>query len=178
MKKTNALKKDTFARRKTRTGVILVAAGLFITVGILTVLLFGPSIEARAVLRRALREAESFDDGRLVLCDPYVEGALLPVTRDVTETGERAQETLSLLQRALVSPVYRETKSMPTGNWMPYLCIQNTNSVVFFYLEEDSVWVKKNSTYYRFSPRSTEEQSVYAELYDYVTACVSQEVTE
>ena len=157
----------TEGKRPSKAGVITVAAVSALLLLFLGILLLGPMMAARPVFADALK-APKTSEGRIRLCDPYAAEGLLPETREVTVEGEDGAALVSRFLEAFSSYSYVETSGLHGREWLPYVTVTGARTACF-YLEEDSVWVEKNSTFYCFRPRTASGRAAYAEFYRAVT---------
>ena len=164
------------SRNRRTAGVIAAVAAAVLVSAFLVILLFGPMLVAGSVFFNAMEATEAYN-GTLVLTCPYVEGAPLPDSVEVTLEGKESDAMMELFRKAFSSHRYVETTGMSGAKLWPYLSVKG-ESVVFFYLEEDSVWVEKNSTFYRFRPGTSEGETAYAEFYKTVTDHLSENAGE
>ena len=154
------------------SGIIIGAVAAVLVLGILIALIFGPSLAARPVFKKSLGALKT-SDGSVILCDPYSTGGLLPSATEVTLSDEDGRALVSALLSAFDSYRYVETRALGGTKLWPYICVTG-GSVTYLYLEEDSVWVEKNSTFYRFRPGDPDGEAAYAELYRDVTERLSE----
>ena len=101
MDRKRGMKTEKSPLRLTRGGRIAVAVVAVLLAAFLFFLIFAPMLSARRQFSRALRLVESFNDGTVLLTDPYVEGGLLPDARETLLEGDEALLIADLLADAL-----------------------------------------------------------------------------
>ena len=144
-------------------GIVILLLAVSLSALMVLFLILGPSVRARSVFSDALK-APKTSGGSVVIADPHVEGDLLPFAKEVSFDGDEGKELITRFLSAFESYRYVETSGIAGMKMFPYFCVKS-GSTAYFYLEEDSVWVEKNSTFYRLRPHGEEREAIYAELY-------------
>lgn len=170
----NVAKGTRPAQNKTYHGVIAAAVGILLAGLLLFVLLVVPILRARGAFRDALSRIGDGDRSCVILNDPIVEGTLINTSAEIYLTGEEADEVAEGFLSAFSSYRYLENKQFMGGLLDPFMQVVTEEGVSHVYLWEDSVWIEKNSAFYRFAPRSAEGQAAYAEWYRSVIEMLEQ----
>lgn len=174
MKKREKRKQETERSKRNARPVWI------ITVALVAALIFGiammiasPYLKASRVLQDATALVGRLD-GTVTLCDPYVIVDIMPEVKEAVPDRETALSLLALLRSAMANAEFVGRKQILGGISDPYICISGERSVLV-YLGEDSFQIEENSTFYRFSPKDSEEKSAYAEFYARVIRLLTAE---
>ena len=152
--------------------VVIVLAVAFIF-GIIAAIA-SPYVRAFRVLRDT-SDVLMHADPAVTLCDPYVIVEIMPEVVEKVPDHETAEELLVLLRAAMKNAAFEGRKQILGGISDPYICVSGEETVIV-YLSEDSFQIEKNSTFYRFSPKNSEEKTAYAEFYDRVMQLLTPEI--
>jgi hypothetical protein len=164
MKKREKRKQETERSQRSARSVWIITVALIAALAFgIIMMIAAPYLKASRVLQDAAALIERLD-GTVTLCDPYVIVDIMPEVKETALDRETASSLLSLLRSVMKNAEFVGRKQILGGISDPYVCVSGTQSV-FVYVCEDSFQIEENSTFYRFSPKTSEEKAVYAEFY-------------
>lgn len=157
-----------------RSGRIAVIAVALILTVILFLVLVLPMLIGRQMLSKYVDRIHMDSLSCVILQNPRYPTSLTPIPVEAVLEGDEAEALLSRFIAMADGFTYDGNEYITGGLWSCYMRVDSGDSAVFFYVAEDFVRVEKNSTYYSFSPKTSEEKAVYAEWYAEVLAYIDE----